>query len=297
MDLTSSNLGLLFRAFNAAYQQGFAGVPPLWDKVATLVPSSTSQEDYGWLGDIKAMREWIGDRVINAIKQYNYSVKNKSFELTQGVDRDKIEDDQFGIYNPLFQMMGDSAAKHPDELVFALLLAGFTSLCYDGQYFFDVDHPVLQPDGSTASVSNYQAGASAAWFLLDASRPIKPVLFQQRKKPVFAALDKENDLNVFMRKEYLYGIDCRDNVGYTFWQMAYGSKAALTAANFEACYDAMRGFKKENGQPLGVRPTLLVVGATNGSAARKIVEAQLINGGESNTNYKRVDLLECPWLP
>jgi phage major head subunit gpT-like protein len=297
MDINATNLQALYRAFNTAFQSGFAGVSPMWQKIATLVPSGTSQEDYGWLGDIKALREWIGDRVINSISQHVYSIKNKHFELTQGVDRDKIDDDQLGIYAPLFKMMGHSAATHPDELIFALLLLGFTTNCYDDQYFFDTDHPTIQADGTTASVSNYQAGTGAAWFLMDTTRPLLPLIFQQRKKPNFVAMNQETDTNVFIRNEYLYGIDCRDNAGFGFWQMAAASKDTLDTGNFEALYDGMTGLKKDNGQPLGIRPTLLVVGSTNASAGRKIVEAQLINGGDSNTNFKRVELLECPWLP
>lgn len=296
MDINSTNLQALYRAFNTAFQAGFSGVPAFWPKIATLVPSSAAQEDYGWLGDVPAMREWLGDRIINSIKQHGYSIKNKSFELTQGVDRDKIETDQVGIYTPLFQLMGDSAAKHPDELVFALLALGFATKCYDSQYFFDTDHPVLV-DGVSTSVSNFQDGAGNPWYLLDTSRPLRPLIFQQRKKPKFVAMDAEKDQNVFMRKEYLYGIDCSDNVGFGFWQMAFASKSDLDPANFEAGYDGMMALKKDNGQPMGVKPTLLVVGASNASAGRKIVEAQLINGGESNTNFKRVELLECPYLP
>jgi len=296
MDINSTNLQALYRAFNTAFQSGFSGVPAFWPKIATLVPSSAAQEDYGWLGDVPAMREWIGDRVINSIKQHGYAIKNKSFELTQGVDRDKIETNQVGIYNPLFQLMGDSAAKHPDELIFSLLALGFATNCYDGQYFFDTDHPVLV-DGESTSVSNFQDGSGNPWYLLDTSRPLRPLIFQQRKKPKFVAMDAEKDQNVFMRKEYLYGIDCSDNAGFGFWQMAFGSKSELDAANFEAAYDGMMALKKDNGQPLGIKPTLLVVGATNASAGRKIVEAQLINGGDSNTNFKRVELLECPYLP
>lgn len=300
MDITANNLALLFRAFNTAFQNGFAGVSPQWEKIATLVPSTTGTEDYGWIGDIPAMREWIGDRVINALRDHGYSIKNKTFELTQGVDRDKIDDDQLGHYTPLFKTMGDSAAKHPDELIFALLQLGFITKCYDGQYFFDTDHPVLSPDGTIRSVSNMQDGAGAAWFLMDTSRPLKPLIFQQRKKPKFTALNQDTDHNVFMRKEYLYGIDCRDNAGFGFWQMAFASKAVLTPENFNAAYDALTGLKKDNGQPLGIKPNLLVVGSTNSSAGRTITQAQLIAQGGvsvSNTNFNRVELLECPWLP
>ena len=53
--------------------------------------------------------------------------------------------------------------------------------------------------------------------------PLKPIILQIRKKIKFDMLTKDTDLNVFMQKEYLYGCDCRDNAGFGFWQMAYGS--------------------------------------------------------------------------
>lgn len=294
--INSGTLAALYRAFNTAFQKGFTGMPPMWNKVASLVPSGTGTEDYGWLGQVPGMREWLGDRQIQNLALHSYSIKNKDFESTVGVKRPHIEDDQLGIYSPMFEMMGQNASEHPDTLVFALLAAGFDTKCYDNQYFFDTDHPVIQADKSVASVSNVQAGAGAPWFLLDTRRPLKPVIYQERKKPTFVSMDKETDANVFNRNEYVYGVDSRCNVGFGFWQMAFGSKADLDTANFEAAYDAMGAFKGDHGKQLGIRPNLLVVGPSNASAARKIVEAQLVNGGDSNTNFKRVELLECPWL-
>lgn len=296
MLINSGTLVALYRAFNTAFKKGFDGIQPMWGKVATLVPSTTKTEDYGWLGKIPRMREWIGDRQIQNLKAHSYSIKNKKFETTVGVDRDDIDDDALGVYNPIFETLGSNASELPDELVFALLALGFTTNCYDGQYFFDTDHPVILADGSTASVSNVQAGAGNPWFLLDTRRPLKPLIYQERKKPQFVAMDKETDTNVFLKNEYLYGVDCRCNVGFGFWQQAFGSKDVLDKGNFEAAYDAMGAFKGDHEKPLGIKASLLVVGPSNASAARQIVEAQLINGGDSNTNFRRVELLEVPWL-
>jgi phage major head subunit gpT-like protein len=57
------------------------------------------------------------------------------------------------------------SARHPDELVFGLLKDGFTAECFDGQPFFDPDHPIELHEGTTVSVSNMQDGAGRAWFL------------------------------------------------------------------------------------------------------------------------------------
>ena len=49
------------------------------------------------------------------------------------------------------------------------------------------------------------AGHDSAWYLLCASRPIRPLIWQQRKKPKFVSKTAETDDNVFMRKTFLYG--------------------------------------------------------------------------------------------
>ncbi|APV35211.1 MULTISPECIES: Mu-like prophage major head subunit gpT family protein [Acinetobacter] len=61
------------------------------------------------------------------------------------------------------------------------------------------------------------------WHLLDASRKIKPIVFQPRKKPVFVAQFDMNSDNVFMRKKYRYGAEARGVAGFGLWQQAVGS--------------------------------------------------------------------------
>ena len=61
------------------------------------------------------------------------------------------------------------------------------------------------------------------WFLLCTNRFLKPIIFQDRKKAKLTALIKDDDENVFMRNEFIWGVDARYNAGYGFWQMAYGS--------------------------------------------------------------------------
>jgi phage major head subunit gpT-like protein len=69
-------------------------------------------------------------------------------------------------------------------------------------------------------------GSATAWYLMDASRAIRPLIFQERKKPEFTSLIDAKDENVFLRGTYLYGVDSRCNVGFGLWQMAYGSTGA-----------------------------------------------------------------------
>lgn len=296
MIINQTNLANLFKGYKASFNTGFRSVKPIWQSVATEVTSSTKTEQYGWLGQYPRLREWIGDRVIKSIEAHGYSITNKKFESTIGVPRDDIEDDTYGLYSPLFQEMGFAAATHPDELVFELLPKGFETECYDGQYFFDTDHPVRTPDGKEVSVSNMLPGSDKPWFLMDTRRPLKPIIFQKRRGYDFKHMDDNKDENVFMRDEYVYGIDARCNVGWGFWQQAFGSKTVLDRAAFRELRTAMSSQKSDEGRPLGIRPNLLVVGPGNADAARDIVLAERKDGGASNTDYKLVDILEVEWL-
>ncbi len=291
MIINQANLAIISTGFKTAFNQGKQKVEPLWNKVATLVNSTGKEEKYGWLGQFPRLRKWVGDRQIKNLAAHDYSIKNEPFEGTVAVLREDIEDDGYGIYGTLFEDMGYGAATHPDELVFSLLGDGFTKPCYDGQYFFDTDHPT-----NNGSVSNMQAGAGAPWFLLDTTRPLKPLIFQKRKEYNLISLIDEKAENVFMRKEFLYGVDARVNVGFGFWQSAFGSKATLNTDNFDLAMAAMLSVQSDEGRPLGIKPNLLVCGPSNRAAANQTIKMMLVNGGNSNPNYNEVEVLVVPWL-
>lgn len=289
--INQASLNDLFVAFQAAFNTGFRDAKPLWDRIATLVPSGTRENHYAWLGQFPQLREWIGDRQIKDMTAHDYRIVNKTYEGTVGVPREDIEDDQFGIYAPLMQEMGFSAARHPDELIFALLAAGFTTLCYDGQNFFDTDHPV-----AGASVSNSGGGAGTAWFLLDVGRVLRPLIYQRRREYALQALLDPADESVFMRKEYRYGVDGRCNVGFGFWQQAYASKDTLNATNYAAARAAMQSFKSDEGRPLSINPNLLVVPPTLEGAGRAILLAERDASGATNIWKGSAELLMAPQL-
>lgn len=297
MLINNQNLSALFTGFKAEFNGGFNTQDSYYDKIATTVPSSTSQETYAWLGQYPKLREWLGDRQIKNMAASGYVIANKKYESSIAVPRDALDDDQYGIYGPLFREMGFAAKVHPDELIFALLAAATTTACYDGKNFFDTTHPI-----GTSTVSNYGGGAGALWVLLDTSRPLKPFIFQKRRDYDLKQMQSMEDEGVFMRDEYRYGIDARVNVGFGFWQQAYGSKQTLDTAGFNAAMAAMMAFASDEGRPLGIKPNLLVCGPTNRSAALQVIKADTIpssagTASQTNINKDAVDVLVVPWLP
>jgi phage major head subunit gpT-like protein len=295
--ITNALITALFQGFRGEFQAALTATPTDWDKVATMVPSTTAGNTYGWLGQFPKLREWIGPRVVKDMQADAYQILNKTFEATVGVKRTDIEDDNLGIYRPLFAEMGRAAASHPDELIFALLAAGGSTLCYDGQNFFDTDHPVYaNADGTgavTATSNVNTSGTGPNWYLLDVSRALKPLILQVRAAADLQAMTDRNDEGVFTNDEYRYGIRARHNAGFGFWQMAYRSNEALTPATYGAARAAMRGFKADGGRPLGIRPNLLVVPSSLEATARKLLVKDE-NGG--NEWAGSAELLVSDWI-
>lgn len=301
MDINNANLKALHVAFNAAFKAGLGQAASQYLQIATVVPSTTGSEEYGWLGQLPGLREWLGDRVVHAIGNHGYTIKNKPFELTVGVPRTVIEDDQYGVYTPLMTEMGRAAEAHPDELVFRLLKDGRTALCYDGQPFFSTSHKVLNEKGKEVNVSNLSddGGAGATWYLLETRRALKPLIFQDRKKPNFVAKTAETDDNVFQSGQFVYGVDARRNAGFGFWQLAHASNKALTAENLKAAITAMDTQTGDYGRPLGISPNLLVVPKALKFTANRLLTADLVNEGGvqvSNDLAGTLDLLVADWL-
>lgn len=296
MLVNAENLNGLRVGFKTTFQSGLAMASTMHTQVATIVPSSLKTQKYGWLGKFPSVREWIGPRVVHSLEQHDYSITEKPWELTIGVDRDDIETDNLGIYSPMFSEMGESTGAKWDLLVYELLKAGFSTPCYDGQNFFDAEHPVLDADGAKQLVSNTGGGSGTPWFLLCTNKTLKPIILQKRRDFEFVAKDRLTDDTVFNNKEFQYGADARGNVGFGFWQQAYGSKQTLNAAAYAAGRAALSGMKGDHGRPLGLMPNLLVVPPALESAARKILNSEYAAGGETNEWKGTAELLVCPWL-
>lgn len=280
--------------FNAAFQAAHAASQ--YARVATTVPSSTTSNTYGWLGDMPMLREWIGDRTVKDIKENGYVITNKLFEGTVGVPRTAIEDDQVGMYRPLMEGLGKSAAQFIDKTVFSLLKNGETTACYDGQNFFGSSHPVYPNEdgtGTATTASNLGAGSGTAWYLLDVTNVLKPLIWQSRKNPQFTPMTGDNDEQVFLKNLYRYGVDLRGNAGYGFWQLAYKSKATLDAAGYSAARAAMMSLKADGNRELAVNPTLLIVPPSLEGAARTLLLKDA-NGG--NPWYGTADILVSPYV-
>lgn len=152
MNITPETMDALFFSFNALMQKGLGTAWTGWNKFATTVNSSTGIEKYPSTVIGSGMREWVGERVVNAVKGKLLEVRNKDFEHTVGVSRNDIEDDMIGFYNALFTDLGIEAGSLWGRLATeALCKAGKWA---DGADFFSASRKIEK-----TSVNNVVAGA------------------------------------------------------------------------------------------------------------------------------------------
>lgn len=282
MEISASSLNLLFTNYQSIFNQAIESAQSHYADVAMIVPSKTSAEMYSFLENLPGMREWLGSRIVNQLGATGFTIVNRNWEQTIEVDRNDIEDDRYGLFGPLVRDMAVSGATHPDELVFSLLGDGFKTKCYDGQNFFDTAHPVSLNDKSKGTYANvFGSGKSAPWFLLDCSRPLRPLIFQNRRQLQFVQKTNMNDDNVFFERKYLYGAEARYNAGFGLPQLAFACTDPLTPYNYSVVRAAMMSQRAESGRPLGIRPTHLVTVPGNESTALRILRSETI---EASTN-------------
>jgi len=159
MQITTSNLSFFFSQMNNQFWTAYTTSPIWHDKVAQVIPSSTDQNVYGWVGQLDKVREWIGPRVEHNPAPQTYILANKLFELTESVDRIKLENDQYGIYKPMVEFMAMNIKKWPDQQLRDLLnnigaQTGSLQNGLDGNPHWYASHPIDLYDASKGTYCN-----------------------------------------------------------------------------------------------------------------------------------------------
>ena len=110
------------------------------DGVSNLFGSDQAGETYNFLGQSPAMREWIGGRQAKGFSGQGITILNVHYEASVEIQKKDARRDKTGQIRARLEEFYDEGANHWATLLSSLLLAGASSLCYDGQYYFDTDH-------------------------------------------------------------------------------------------------------------------------------------------------------------
>lgn len=107
---------------------------------SNLFNSDQSSETYAFLGQSPAMREWISGRQAKGLRGNSLVITNKHYEATLEIARRDLRRDKTGQILARVNEFSDRSQTHWASLLSTLLLNGPSSVCYDGQFFFDTDH-------------------------------------------------------------------------------------------------------------------------------------------------------------
>ena len=137
MDINAHNLGVLRTAVTTRFNKTF-GLQKAdeYKGFAMTIPMGTAQLDMPFFEQMSKMREWIDNRAINNMATRFLTVRPRKFELTYGIPKDAISDDQYGIYVDMVDEMAISAANLPNDLCEELLNNAAGAKWLDGADFF-----------------------------------------------------------------------------------------------------------------------------------------------------------------
>ena len=139
IDINAAQLAAMKKSFITAFNKGMESNPHTdLSFLFTDFPSTTASNFYPFLHKVPGFREWVGDRVLNAVQSGKFEILNRVFESTHGISREDIEDDQYGLYAPLIRGDGESWPTLLNDLVLEVLTGNPT--CATGKPFVDSGH-------------------------------------------------------------------------------------------------------------------------------------------------------------
>jgi len=140
MTLSTAKEQVVLRGLTAKFDNAAKAATPFYPRVCTVMPSNGADEKYGFIGNMPGVKEWKGDRKFEQLREANFEIENKHWENSLLISKNDIKDDRMNLYGNQMEDLAAEAMHHPDELWFETLVAGSTTACFDGQYFFDTDH-------------------------------------------------------------------------------------------------------------------------------------------------------------
>ncbi len=150
--------GEFARIFEDSYWKGDD-----WRKLVKLSSSDGDTETYGF-GGVSPLPDRVDN---NRFQEYgfddeSYELKNRKFGKTLVIQEDVWADDRHGYLRDKAKnaargfeiLLPKQAAEH--------VVAGISTACHDGQFFFDTDHTTGLPDGNQSNDDQNQLVSTAS---------------------------------------------------------------------------------------------------------------------------------------
>lgn len=121
------------------------------DAISTVpIQSDQDSETYAWLGMVPSMSEKRGEKKFTQLRDVSWTVKNVEYQGGITIPKKHILYDKTDQVRVRVNELADRTTLHWWSLVAPLIVNAESTVCYDGQYFFDTDHS----EGESGSQSN-----------------------------------------------------------------------------------------------------------------------------------------------
>jgi phage major head subunit gpT-like protein len=110
------------------------------EAISNYFTSDQESETYKWLGQSPVMREWVGGRQAKGFLTNGLTIENKHFEGTLELNVKDLRRDKTGQIIVRINEFADRTNAHWAQILSKLINNAESTVCYDGQYFFDTDH-------------------------------------------------------------------------------------------------------------------------------------------------------------
>lgn len=251
------------------------------------------------LGGIGSGQEWLTTRLMQAINEYGVRFIGKLYENSVKRKNTAVADAIAATAAKIGQALAKDAQGFGQERIEAVIksnAAGFDGVPLFGDHTYEAlltDEGGDPIPGSVPTYSNSLAPESnpgAAWYLfneysfVEATRTGEDFAMQVNGGTSDSYLGFHEDAIAFgwrARKIYAPG----------FWANSVRSTYALTSENLRKAMDAQAKFKNDAGKRVGAKAKYLVVNRSNAAAAEKLIKAALIDGGNTNLDLGRLQLI------
>lgn len=126
--------------------------------IFSTLPSEGAFNTYSFMDGFGPMHEWVGPRHVESLKERAFTIYNKHYAKTIEANADDLEDNYASAVNDAAirtRLFTETGRKLKDDLAVDLLRNGQARVGYDGQFFFDTDHPTNLD--TTGTQSNYES--------------------------------------------------------------------------------------------------------------------------------------------
>jgi phage major head subunit gpT-like protein len=255
-----------------------------------------------FIGDVPELRAWTsGSRVVKNLKEYGMRLNGTVAESTVGISVSDLNDGLVANQAKIGAGFAEKAKLHKPKALAAVLNTNAVSL-FDNAALFG-DHTLANPDNAldtTTYNNSISTGTGKYWYVVHSTAMAQPLAFGVRTgedyKVEVAGGTPAGAEHTFFTDEVVVGLRTRFVAASGLWFFIVRSNKAFTDANLQEAIDLLDSFRGDRGDVLDNDATHCVVPTSLVPAAEKVLKAQLVNGGDSNTYAGKLELVVNKYL-